>query len=72
MMDIEPYAIASLNVPGDLTLFQSLLPLELLHLELAETWRKSPVFERSLGRLKESRTVLVPWEVANPLLDGGW
>ncbi len=72
MKDIEPYAIASLNVPGDLTLFQSLLPLELLHRELAETWRKTPVFKRSLARLRQSRTVLVPWEIAKPLQSGGW
>ena len=72
MGDIEPYAIASLNVPGDLTFFQSLLPPELLHRELAETWRKTPVFQRLLARLRESPNVPIPWEIAKPLQDSGW
>ena len=72
MRDIEPYAVASLDVPGDLTLFQSLLPPELLRRELAETWRKTPVFQRSLARLRESPNVLTPWEIAKPLQDSGW
>ena len=49
-----PVALPLLSVPGGLTVFQQLLPTSLLERELAELWLKSPVYARSLLRLRSS------------------
>jgi ATP-dependent Lhr-like helicase len=49
-----PSALPLLSVPGGLTIFQQLLPTSLLERELAELWLKSPVYARSLLRLRTS------------------
>jgi ATP-dependent Lhr-like helicase len=54
-----PIALPLLSVPDGLTVFQQLLPAPLLERELAEHWLKSPVYARSLNRLRsgEERAV---------------
>jgi ATP-dependent Lhr-like helicase len=49
-----PIALGVLSVPDGLTVFQQLLPVSLLERELAELWLKSPVYARSLHRLRNS------------------
>lgn len=51
---LAPLALSALDVPEDLTVFQSLLPRSLLERELLETWAKSPVFGEVLQRLASS------------------
>ncbi len=41
-----------MRVPDNLTIFQGLLPLELLERELVDVWLKAPVFARSIARLR--------------------
>jgi len=50
-----PLAVSRLDAPDGLTVFQRLLPRGLLAKELGEFWLKSPVYSRSLGRLREGR-----------------
>lgn len=52
----DPSALVSvatqcLHVPDRLTMFQQLLPAELLRAELSEDWLKTPVYGRGLRRL---------------------
>jgi ATP-dependent Lhr-like helicase len=56
-----PIALPLLSVPDGLTVFQQLLPTALLDRELSELWLKSPVYARSLLRLRTSaeRVVLL-------------
>ncbi len=49
---LEPFAIESMSLPENLTIFQSLLPRNLLERELVEVWRKTAVHHRSLERLR--------------------
>jgi hypothetical protein len=49
-----PIALPLLSVPDGLTVFQQLLPTSLLERELSELWLKSPVYSRSLLRLRTS------------------
>lgn len=51
---LAPLALSALDIPEDLTVFQSLLPRSLLERELLETWTKSPVFGEVLQRLASS------------------
>jgi hypothetical protein len=51
---LAPLALSALDVPEDLTVFQSLLPRRQLELELLETWFKAPVFGAVLQRLTTS------------------
>ncbi|HEY8744531.1 MAG TPA: hypothetical protein VIU62_15660, partial [Chloroflexota bacterium] len=53
----------ALRTPEALTLFQMALPPHLLARELADLWRQTPVFARSLMRLRHARLVQAPWEV---------
>lgn len=53
-----------------LTVFQMVLPPRLLSLEFADLWRQTPVFARSLARLRQARIVPIPPEALSPLADG--
>lgn len=71
----EPEALShlaaqALLTPDRLTLFQMALPPPLLAAELADLWRKAPVFARSLARLRQARPVHTPWEVLEGLGKG--
>lgn len=59
---LQGFAVQSLQVPVDLTIFQSILPIRLLEQELADIWAKTPVFARSLARLRSARIATVPME----------
>jgi hypothetical protein len=72
----EPEVLATiagnaLRPPDGLTLFQMALPPALLAAELADLWRKTPVFARSLARLRQARPVRTPWEALEGLGGGG-
>jgi len=61
----DPYKLHSvasqvMQVPENLTLFQGLLPADLIERELVDIWLKTPVFARSLERLSRATVVLVP------------
>lgn len=58
--ELEPFACQTLRLPESLTIFQLALPPELLERELAEIWRKTPVFQRSLSRLRDARVLPAP------------
>lgn len=58
-----------LQVPGDLTAFQSLLPPEMLQRELADVWLKTAAHERSIARLKQARLTAAPFEDLAPLCE---
>jgi hypothetical protein len=66
---LENAAALALQVPGDLTAFQSLLPTEVLLRELGDVWLKTAVHERSLERLRRSQPLAAPLEVLMPLCD---
>jgi len=55
-------AATVLRVPGDLSIFQSALPPDLLEHELGDLWLKTPVFARTLARLRSARIVEAPLE----------
>lgn len=57
--ELELFACQSMQLPDSLTVFQALLAPELLNREFAEIWHKTPVFRRSLSRLRAARIVLV-------------
>jgi hypothetical protein len=61
-------AALALQVPADLTVFQSLLPLDMLQRELADVWLKTAVNQRSIERLKRSRLKAAPFEDLAALL----
>lgn len=65
---LSEFAALVLQVPGDLTAFQSLLPPEMLQRELADVWLKTAAHERSIARLKQSRLTAAPFEDLAPLL----
>lgn len=60
----------TLRTPDGLTLFQMALPPALLAAEMADLWRRAPVFARSLARLRRARAVPAPWEALAALADG--
>ncbi len=60
--ELERFACETLRLPESLTIFQLALPPELLERELAEIWRKTPVFQRSLSRLRRARVLPAPIE----------
>jgi ATP-dependent Lhr-like helicase len=62
-------AALALQVPGDWTAFQSLLPPEMLVRELSDVWLKTPAHERSLERLRRARPTSAPLEDLAPLRD---
>jgi hypothetical protein len=53
---------------GDLTIFQQLLPANLLDRELGDEWLKTPVFARTLERLRKAETTMVSLEHVSDLL----
>lgn len=57
---LQSIAIEVMQIPDNLTIFQSLLPVELLELELIDIWLKTPIFARSLKRLRQARVAEVP------------
>jgi hypothetical protein len=60
--DIGVYAdIAgqALDTPLDLTVYQGLLPVELVRAELGQSWSRSPVSRRTIARLRASQPILV-------------
>ena len=61
--ELSHLAGQALRTPEGLTLFQMALPPHLLARELADLWRQTPVFARSLMRLRHARLVQAPWEV---------
>ena len=66
---LKDAASLSLQVPGDLTAFQSLLPPKILLRELGDVWLKTAVHERSLERLRRSQPSPAPLEDLAPLCD---
>lgn len=53
-----------------LTVFQMALPPKMLSLEFADVWRQTPVFARSLVRLRQARIVAMPLEALAQLAGG--
>ncbi len=60
--ELSHLAGQALRTPEGLTLFQMALPPHLLARELADLWRQTPVFARSLLRLRHARLVQAPCE----------
>ena len=69
LRDLENAAALALQVPGDLTAFQSLLPAVFLLRELGDIWMKTAVHERSLERLRSAQPWLAPLGDLAPLCD---
>jgi len=69
LAELADNAALALQVPGDLTAFQSLLPAEMLLRELSDGWLKTPVHERSLERLRHGQPTAAPLEDLAPLCD---
>jgi ATP-dependent Lhr-like helicase len=55
--ELTAYALVGLQQPLSLSIFQELLPARLLKRELTDVWLRTPVFARTLSRLKHARTV---------------
>jgi len=53
-------ATEAMHVPENLSIFQQLLPDELLERELVDVWLKTPVFGRTLERLRNAAIVQAP------------
>ncbi len=53
-------ATEAMHVPENLSIFQQLLPGELLERELVDVWLKTPVFGRTLERLRNATIVQAP------------
>lgn len=64
LIDLVP---SVMQIPDDLTLFQSLLPIELLERELVEVWLKTPAHSRSLTRLRNATVIQAPASVFEEL-----
>jgi ATP-dependent Lhr-like helicase len=58
--DLRFIASQAMLVPENLSIFQQLLPTELLERELIDVWLKTPVFVRSLERLSKGTVVHAP------------
>jgi ATP-dependent Lhr-like helicase len=67
---LADFAGHALRTPDGLTLFQMALPPQLLAAELANLWRQTPVFARTLLRLRQARITPMPLEALAPLADG--
>lgn len=72
-LPIDPYELRSvasqvMQVPENLSLFQALLPAELIERELVDIWLKTPVFARSLERLSRATLSAVPMSQIAELL----
>lgn len=61
-------ASSALQAPGELTIFQNLLPQEILKRELQDVWLKRAVYRRSLERLRQARLSPAPFVDLVPLL----
>jgi hypothetical protein len=66
---LEDAAALALQVPDDLTVFQSLLPSPVLLRELGDVWLKTAVHERSLDRLKRAQVTPAPLDDLAPLCE---
>lgn len=58
--DLRFTASKAMLVPENLSIFQELLPRELLESELIDVWLKTPVFARSLERLSKGNVIHAP------------
>jgi ATP-dependent Lhr-like helicase len=58
--ELKEIASQVMRVPDNLTVFQALLPPDLLKRELIDVWLKTPVFARSLDRLRTGTITMVP------------
>ena len=58
--DLRFMASQAMLVPENLSIFQELLPRELLESELIDVWLKTPVFARSLQRLSKGNVIHAP------------
>ncbi len=58
--ELQFEASQAMLVPENLTIFQLLLPSELLERELVDVWLKTPAFARSLERLSNGTLVQAP------------
>jgi hypothetical protein len=67
--DYLPVATRALDAPDQLTLFQQMLPPALLQEELGQVWLKTPVYERTLQRLRTAELVQVPESIVASLGD---
>ena len=54
---LEGPAILAVEVPGELSVFQGLLPADMLRRELVDIWSKTMVYRRTLARLREAEQV---------------
>lgn len=62
--ELQEFAAQVMHVPDNLTIFQTLLPPELLRRELVDVWLKTPAFARSLERLRGGNVTSVPMAAA--------
>jgi ATP-dependent Lhr-like helicase len=58
--ELRAAATEAMHVPENLSIFQQLLPGELLERELVDVWLKTPVFSRTLERLRNATIVQAP------------
>lgn len=58
--DLQEFASQVMRVPDNLTVFQSLLPPDLLQRELVDLWLKTPVHARALARLRGGNVTAIP------------
>jgi ATP-dependent helicase Lhr and Lhr-like helicase len=65
--ELQGLAARLLQIPDDLTIFQNVLPSQLLERELVDAWIKTPVFKRSLTRLQGARLHTAPIADLAPL-----
>lgn len=66
---LERAATLALQMPGELSIFQGLLPANLLERELHDVWLKTKVYRRTLERLQESEQVHAPFDDVIDLCD---
>lgn len=67
--DLQSFAELASPPPEDLTIFQSLLPPDLLAREHRDAWLKTPVHRRSLERLRQANALEVPFSELASLCD---
>jgi ATP-dependent Lhr-like helicase len=58
--ELEPYAARLLRSPEELTVFQTALPPHVLQRELVDAWVKTPVYSRTLARLRTAKVTHAP------------
>jgi hypothetical protein len=65
--ELQDFAADYLARPLGLTLFQQLLPPEILMREMTDIWLKAPVYARHLARVRDARAMAADPQVMTRL-----